>query len=564
MDASLDWKPIWANYLVNNISESNRSTAHDLIVQLLEANEKGDSCIEVSPDMVEPLEGLLSTEQLNKPFIFDGVGLYLNRHYTLELVLAAQIKKLLSVPPTTTIDSSAYDHLLSDEHQVNALRIALSKNLSIITGGPGTGKTYTLARIITSLDNALKTPRIAMAAPTGKAAQRMQEALQGAFLDNSLIEQNLISENVKKIVPVTLHRLLGIGQTGQPLYNNQKKLPFDIIVIDEVSMLDLQLATMFFDAVPTHAKVILLGDANQLASVDVGYVLADLLNTNLLKENIVNLVKSRRFSDDAMIGKVAKYIQQDHTGLAPTSLISEFEKIVPPSQIAHIVPESIGVDTVQMQYLENDKLTSHLEALYLGYSQFINSLLSYRTPDQVSDVIAAFDQYRILTSTRHGGLGVNSINSYIENKINVQLFGRNKVSDWYLGRPVMITVNNYQLGLSNGDIGVCFNHRTESGQFEVYFPSSQKWISANRLPSTIETAFALTIHKSQGSEFNHVAVILDDGTEKMLSQELIYTGITRAKKIVSILTTPQNLAKAITTKTKRQSGLVRKFDEEVT
>lgn len=558
-----DWKNHWAKFITQSLSENNRSNASNLIVRLLDANEKGDSCISVlNESPIDLLGNLLSTDKLDKPFFYDGEALYLQRHHELELRLVSQIKRLITQETSQfKANCDNYEHLLNDEYQKNALVKSFKNNLSIITGGPGTGKTFTLARIIASLDNAFGNPRIAMAAPTGKASQRMQEALQSAFLDQGLITQGLITDNVKNIIPVTLHRLLGIGQSGVPHYNKDQKLPFDILVVDEVSMLDLELATMFFEAVPDNSKVILLGDANQLASVDVGYVLADLQKTDLLKENIVNLVHSRRFSDKAMIGKVAKFIQADRSESTPLFLISEFEKIVPPSQISQLNLDSIHIDAVQLEYLVNGKSSRNLETLYAGYLEYVTALKKYQMDNNVEEVVKAFERYRILSSTRHGNLGVFSVNNFIEDKLIMSLTGRKKSFDWYLGRPVMITVNNYQLGLSNGDIGICLNHRTEHGQFEVFFPSSQKWVSANRLPSNIETAFAITIHKSQGSEFDHVAVILDEGTEKMLSQELIYTGITRAKKAVSIFATPDSLGKAISTKTKRQSGLIRKFND---
>ena len=136
-----------------------------------------------------------------------------------------------------------------------------------------------------------------------------------------------------------------------------------------------------------------------------------------------------------------------------------------------------------------------------------------------------------------------------------------QIGDWYIGRPVMMTYNDYQLGLSNGDIGICFKHRSQAHQFEVFFPSLNKWIPATRLPKSIQTAFALTIHKSQGSEFNHTAVVLDQAATKLLSQELIYTAITRAKSVVSLLVSPQAFTQALCVKTTRSSGLLSKMNK---
>ena len=136
--------------------------------------------------------------------------------------------------------------------------------------------------------------------------------------------------------------------------------------------------------------------------------------------------------------------------------------------------------------------------------------------------------------------------------------------DWYVGRPVMMGYNDYQLGLSNGDIGICFRHREQADQFEVYFPSLDKWIAATRLPKEIETAFVLTIHKSQGSEFTHTAVVLDQASQKLLSQELLYTAITRAKKVVTLLADPDALLQSLTIRTSRRSGLLDKVNSLLT
>lgn len=168
-----------------------------------------------------------------------------------------------------------------------------------------------------------------------------------------------------------------------------------------------------------------------------------------------------------------------------------------------------------------------------GFQDYVDVLKNYIEADQpesyIQQVIQVFDDYRILAAVKHGALGIEQLNRYAERWVNQQL-KQIAVAEWYVGRPVMMTYNDYQLGISNGDIGICFKHRSQAQQFEVYFPSLNKWIAAHRLPRNMQTAFALTIHKSQGSEFSHTAIVLDAHAEKLLSQELIYTAITRAKK----------------------------------
>ena len=178
-------------------------------------------------------------------------------------------------------------------------------------------------------------------------------------------------------------------------------------------------------------------------------------------------------------------------------------------------------------------------------------------------VIKAFDRYRILTAIRYGELGLDRLNDEMQKALFKVLPRIVKQGDWYIGRPVMMSYNDYQLGVSNGDIGLCFKHGTQADLFEVYFPSLDKWIPATRLPKSIQTAFALTIHKSQGSEFMHTAVVLDESATKLLSQELIYTAITRAQSVVSLLVSPNALRQALTIKTTRRSGLVNKMNKIV-
>ena len=173
-------------------------------------------------------------------------------------------------------------------------------------------------------------------------------------------------------------------------------------------------------------------------------------------------------------------------------------------------------------------------------------------------MIARFDDYRVLSAIRHGNLGLNVLNEQIEQRV-LEATQQAKQGEWYVGRPVMMTYNDYQLGLSNGDIGICFKQQQQGQiQFAVYFPSLQKWVAAARLPKSIHTAYALTIHKSQGSEFTHTAVVLDANAQQLLSKELIYTAITRAKKVVSILAARSSLSAAMSVRTLRRSGLTAK------
>ncbi|EXS34323.1 exodeoxyribonuclease V subunit alpha [Acinetobacter sp. 826659] len=573
--ADLSWLTTWSNFLNQApfTEQSQVSEATCYLQQLIEASLQGDSCIDISSEQIAALGQLaISADQATSkvaPCVYDEQGLALYRYWHLEQRLAEQICRLKQqlIQPVSCDD---YLDLLTDPHQQAALQMVARQSLSIITGGPGTGKTYTLARIIAVLSQAIPHIRVAMAAPTGKAAQRMQEALQNSFNDPKLLESGLVSEELRNQGTQTIHRLLGMGHSQTPRFNQKQPLPYDVIVVDEASMLDLNLATLLFEAVPESCRIILLGDANQLASVDVGAVLADLQQIQALADNRVQLQTSRRFAEGALIGQVAKFIQaqthqQDHV-----EVLQQFEiDIVEVSELKPILLQTDMPDVVQFEYLPEGSLLdldNYYQKLMLGFQGYVQSLKNYlkeeRSIEQVQNVVKAFDDYRILTAVRHGPFGLQQLNQYAQRWLQQQL-SIVTAGGWYVGRPVMMTYNDYQLGISNGDIGLCFEHRTQPQQFEVYFPSLNKWVAANRLPKSIQSAFALTIHKSQGSEFTHTAVVLDQGAKNLLSQELIYTAITRAKKVVSLLVHQEALLQAFTVRTTRKSGLVQKVNRLV-
>jgi exodeoxyribonuclease V alpha subunit len=522
------------------------------------------------PDAVQTLGHLAISENevvhRVAPFIYDTQYLYLYRYWKQEDTLARHVARLKqqTVP---VVDPQVYLSLLSDEHQQQALSMVCQHALNIITGGPGTGKTYTLARIIAALNQSLPNLRIAMAAPTGKAAQRMKEALQNALNDEIL--QPLVTPALKQLNPVTLHRLLGLGHSARPRYDAEQPLPYDVIVVDEASMLDLNLASMLLAAVPNQARLILLGDANQLASVDVGAVLADLQQVNALQENRVHLKTSRRFDGEALIGQMAAFIQQPiDDATSPQALLEQFhQQVVAPTAIQAVPLLAKMPNVLQLEYFTQAHPTSeqYYDQLMLGYQHYIEVLKTHLTAEDpevsLQHVIQVFDDYRILTAIRHGAFGLKQLNQQMEQRLLNELSRyTTKQGDWYVGRPVMMTYNDYQLGLSNGDIGICFKRQRQGqSQFEVYFPSLEKWVLATRLPKSIETAFALTIHKSQGSEFTHTAVVLDAQAQNLLSQELLYTAITRAKTVVSLLADPQALAQALSKRTTRVSGVLEKI-----
>lgn len=569
----------WADSLIRlHIAADVQEKSRDLIRQVFQALERGDSCIACSREDAQALQGLLAdagdpgahpAELRIAPFVLDAEQLYLYRYWALENQLAQSAAGLLRQPAAAVQLAEQHQALLEDPQQLQALRMAASQALSIITGGPGTGKTYTLARIIAVLNQAIPDIRIAMAAPTGKAAQRMKEALQNSFSDAKL--SNLVSAELQRLTPVTIHRLLGLGEDQRPRFHAGRRLPFDVIVVDEASMLDLNLAKMLFAAAPPHSRLILLGDANQLASVDAGAVLADLQQAPELAQNRVNLVTSRRFDGEKLIGRMAGFIQQNER---QQDVLQRFEQeIAPAGRLQALELTQEMPDCIQLQYLPDSPQDPQIDwngyygQLMLGFQGYAAAVQDYLASECAEQheaaAVSVFEDYRILAAVRHGRLGLTALNEQMEQRL-LAATAQAKQGEWYAGRPVMMSYNDYQLGLSNGDIGICFKRRHEGRmQFSVYFPSLQKWVAAARLPKSIETAYALTIHKSQGSEFRHVAVVLEAHAAQLLSKELIYTAITRAKKAVSLLAAPSALAAAMTVRTARKSGLSAKISQQL-
>lgn len=532
--------------------------------------------VEVNNDLVD--QNSLSNK-INQPIIYNVIDnknkktlvtFWLHRSWQAEFNLAKHISTILNqqiTPLTISIPESL------NEQQVKAINVANNNAFSIITGGPGTGKTYTVAQLVIALQQAAKSKEdkqenirfstdsasLALAAPTGKAAQRMQESLQAA-LDAADVELNL--QEAK-----TIHRLLGIGRTGRPRYDSSNPLGEDIIIVDEASMLGVELANYLVSAVKPGARLILLGDANQLAAVDAGAVLADLCRIPVLQTIHAELTESRRFSADSGIGKLAYQINKSNVDTQSIwQLLQQDEAL----NFQYI--NTLQVDQVKNNKIENslskNKLISEMTKNYNPYLIKMEKLkknpIEKSMPESVRSTITSlmetFNNFRILSAGHNGEWGDHYINNYLTqwhlSELKLPL-GQNT---WFHGRPVMILQNNYELGLFNGDIGFCLQTGDEGDRLEVFFENKTQGIAVNLLnEELVATAYAMTIHKSQGSEFDHVAITFDNSHARLLSKELIYTAVTRAKKQVTIYSTKTAFEKAVQTPTERHTGLSLQF-----
>lgn len=518
------------------------------------------------------------------------VTFWLHRTWQAEFNLARTIQNILN-QPIEPLDINIPDNL--NPQQVQAVKVANENAFSIITGGPGTGKTYTVAQLVIALQQAqadseakqalgegavirfsTDSAGLALSAPTGKAAQRMQESLQAA-LDSAQVEVQL--QEAK-----TIHRLLGIGRDGRPRYHADNPLGEDIVIVDEASMLGVELANYLVSAIKPGARLILLGDANQLAAVDAGAVLADLCRIDVLQPIHAQLTESRRFHADSGIGKLATEINKTDADMNKVWQLLRGDEALQfqtvnlqnsgTSKDTEAKEAGTAVSNLQLENsLSNKKILSQLSQNYIPYLTKIDSLLlnpiAKSVPTEVSHTVAElmneFNKFRILTAGHNGEWGDHNINDYLTRWHMAELKLPLGKSPWFHGRPVMVLQNNYELDLFNGDIGICLQtqQKGEGSRLEVFFENKTQGIAVNLLnDELIATAYAMTIHKSQGSEFDHVAITFDNRNSRLLSKELIYTAVTRAKQKATIYSTKQALQKAVQTPTQRYTGLALQFE----
>ncbi len=469
------------------------------------------------------------------------ITLWLHRSWQAEKSIIANIQRLNQAKITPLNLNNINQEELRAE-QFNAIKTANQSAFSIITGGPGTGKTYTVAQLVIAVYHAnqlaikqgKKPLSLILTAPTGKASQRMQESLQSA-LNRANVEFKL--QEAK-----TIHRLLGIGQSGMPRYSADNPLAEDIIIVDEASMLGVELANYLLSSVKTGARLILLGDAHQLSAVEAGSVLGDLCNIENLQNIHAKLVESSRFSDNSAVGQLAIFINQPSINKSTKQLQQIFAKF----------PQDL---TLQATY-QQDKSEIY-QKLIENYQQFFVTTENLKSCKNISEELAnlmtTFNQFRILTAGHHGDYGDNQLNEVLSDYHKQFLLLPLSQSEWYHGRPVMVRKNNYALSLFNGDIGICV--QTDRG-LAVYFEGRENLLFVNMLANLeVSTAYAMTVHKSQGSEFTHVAVMLDNSDMRLLSRELFYTAVTRAKQQVSVYGSWKAMSQAINQPTVRRTGL---------
>lgn len=435
-----------------------------------------------------------------------------------------------------------------------AAAVALTRRFAVISGGPGTGKTTTVTKLLAALIEQAtheKNLTIKLVAPTGKAAARLTESIGKA------VQELPVSPELKAKIPTessTLHRLLGaIPNSAEFRHNKQNPLHLDILVIDEASMVDLPMMYKVVDALPKHARLILLGDKDQLASVEAGAVLGDICSFHALgygKEQASAIAKLTGFDTLAHTGNSASSIADSLCMLQKSYRFDARSGI---GQLAKAVNSgsAASVDNVwarDFSDIEHFALSSQhynqmMQTLVQEYGRYLKRIGQQEIDPKTGEpeslthkakaVLDTFNQCRLLCAIREGDFGVAGLNQRIECTA-ARKFIQVQDEIWYHGRPVMVTRNDHGLGLYNGDIGICMQDDSEEEpRLKVFFElpdGSVKSVLPSRVPEH-ETAYAMTIHKSQGSEFDYTLMILPPDFSPILTRELIYTGITRAKSV---------------------------------
>ncbi len=538
-----------------------------------------DAAETLCPPLAPWRRKLLATKVVGRPGEFaplildEASRLYLYRYWAYENSLARDLLTRAAAQ-AENIDLSLLSSGLSklfghtggketDWQKVAAFACTV-KLFSVISGGPGTGKTSVISKVLALiLEQARGKPlRMALTAPTGKAAARLEQAVKAG---KEALPLNRETKSALSLEASTIHRLLGaIADSPYFRHNKDNPLPLDLVVVDEASMVDLALMSKLVQALPSSARLILLGDKDQLASVQAGAVLGDICDTghihgfsqefttsfekitgermdtlletassSSIQDCVVHLKKSYRFAANGGIGRVSEAINRGE-GQSALDLLRNGQ-----------------YDDISWRPLPRDSLHGRLlrDAVLEGYR-------AYLVAGDVEEAFSNFERFRILCALRRGPHGVESLNRQVEAMLREEGLIKG-LSRWYRGCPVLITRNDYDLGLFNGDIGIILPDPALGNELRAFFRwadgSVRKFLPA-RLPPH-EPAFAMTVHKSQGSEFDRALLILPEQPSPVITRELLYTGITRARERVEVWGREEVFVDGVRRRIERASGL---------
>lgn len=542
-------------------------------------------------DMVTGSEPLLSAPLVahdgadKEPFVLYQNRLYLQRYFRYETIFLNRIHKFLETEKALLDDRIAIlkkqqelilrlfnakdvvDDNVPADWQLAAAITGVLNNFTIITGGPGTGKTTTVARILAILFNIEPSLKVALAAPTGKAAARMAESLRNTTLP---VDPSL-TEKLQSLIPSTIHRLLkSIKDSPYFRHNAENPLNFDVVIVDESSMIDIALFAKLLDAIGPDTRLILLGDKDQLASVEAGSLFGDLCQAqeklNLFSADRIALINSfitdkRRHIPDSQISDDTSHplfqhlveLRRSHRFTGHKG-IGKFSRAIIRND-RPVLEEFLQVGNDEQVIIDPDYSKELFESFVSGYEDFIKE-------KDITAALHKINNLRVLCAVREGNQGMYAVNRAIEKYLyDKRLIKIN--AEFYKHRPIILTRNYYEHNLFNGDTGII--RPDENGVLMAWFEDGAGSLKAV-LPGYLteaQTVFAMTIHKSQGSEFNKVLVVLPVTTNvSILTRELIYTAVTRAKSMVYVQSSGEVLLQAAERSVERASGIANRFIED--
>lgn len=514
------------------------------------------------------------------PFVLDKsdthTRIYLQRHFAEEREVALKILAFISRAQDTV--SEAQQKALQDfnnlqygkpgetddksrSEQQAAVALALKKPFCIITGGPGTGKTTVVAKLLESLLKDRPQLKIALAAPTGKATSRIMQSLFGSCERFPAYFPELIRRVKDGSLPArTIHKWLLKRNEKGLMPSEDNPLDIDVMIVDEASMIDLRLAKRLLSVLDsTKTRLILLGDKYQLSAVGPGSVLADMTDpSGPLSSHLAELTVSHRFTSDSNVGQLAQAIKNPQKPFEVNDFIEAFKNA------------KEGKDRVSIKlYRPNESVDRNVvKWLSPHMKKYLNALEDYRSEShalfadetKLKALWQAAESFRILSAQRTGANGVNAVNRFIEAVVREKTGSPADVL-FYPGRLVIIRRNTPSLDVYNGDVGIVIAGTDKKDRFDLYIGDRNKRIPVGLLPEH-DTGFAMTIHQSQGSQFEHVAVLLPTSEDSLLaSRELFYTGVTRAQKEAAVFGTAKMIEVSVLRKTERSSGLKDRLKE---
>jgi exodeoxyribonuclease V alpha subunit len=513
---------------------------------------------------------------VDRPLHLEGTTLYLDRMWADESLVATTLCERSEGSPLgvdTELLRQGLEELFDDDaDQRMAAATAVLRRLSVIAGGPGTGKTTTVARVLALLDaQALaagqRPPLVALAAPTGKAAARLEDAVrQGA---GALAIDQDRRDRLQDLTGKTLHRLLGFNGSNRTRFRHDRlnRLPHDVVVVDETSMVSLSLMARLLEAVRPDARLILVGDPEQLASVEAGAVLGDIVGPASLgpcmptvaRHELADVtgvpVPEGEGGDAAPFGQGIMVLRNVHRfGHAIASLAGairrgESDKAMDLLRAGD--PDVQWIATDAAATTPGDAMLSDVRRLAVDTGR---AVIASARAGRAQEAIDALGSFRLLCGHRRGPEGVATWMDHIENWLHADVEGFTTGSDWYVGRPLIVTQNDYGLDLYNGDTGVVVE--SEGGRLVAAFErrGAIAEVSPTRL-AAVDTVYAMTVHKSQGSQYEAVAFLVPSLDSRVLTRELLYTAVTRARDRLIVVGNEQSIGAAIERPITRASGL---------